>query len=119
MRSYDRKDIYHSKAWGKIRKTIWIQQGCLCNRCGRPVYVDGLTDWIPKDKRLIGIVHHKEYLTNTNYTDDSIAYGTDNLEGLCIDCHNKEHNDTSVRKDLMFDENGMIIPFNPSHLAKK
>lgn len=105
-----RQEFYQTKAWKQIRKNIWLKQSCLCNRCHRPVYVNGISEYIPKDKRLKGIVHHKEYLTDINFNDDSIALNEDNLEGLCIDCHNKEHFNTGVtRNDVMFDEEGNLI----------
>ena len=105
-----RKDLYKSKAWEKTRNYIWLKQACLCNRCHRAVYVDGLTPWLPKEKRLKGIVHHKQYLTDQNYTDDSIAFAEENLEGLCIDCHNREHFGTgATREGLTFDEFGNLI----------
>lgn len=37
------------------------------------------------------IVHHKEHLTPHNVEDPAIAYGFNNLEALCLACHNKEH----------------------------
>lgn len=89
---------------------VWLKQYCLCARCGRAVYVDGLTPYVPEEKRLIGIVHHKEYLTEENVMDDNIALNEDNLEGLCIDCHNREHKSSDViRKDLYFDEKGNVV----------
>lgn len=109
-----RKDLYKSKAWKEIRKYIWIKQSCTCNRCKRAVYVDGLSQWIPPEKRLTGIVHHKKYLTDTNYTDPIIAYNEDNLEGICIDCHNQEHfNKRVIRKGLWFDEQGNLTDIPP------
>ena len=106
-----RQQIYKTKTWDRIRKYIWIKQKCICNRCHRPVYVSGISEWLPIDKRLKGIVHHKEYLDDTNYTDINISYNEDNLEGICIDCHNKEHFKSKViRDDVMFDEYGNLIP---------
>ena len=105
-----RTDVYRSKAWKTIRRTVWISQHCICARCGRAVYVDGLTDYLPKEKRLKGIVHHKTHLTESNYTDDAVAYSMDNLEGLCIDCHNQEHFTTqATRGGLRFDDNGDVV----------
>ena len=37
------------------------------------------------------MVHHKVHLNETNVDDMAIAIGMDNLECLCIDCHNTEH----------------------------
>lgn len=106
-----RQEFYQTKAWKQVRRNIWLKQSCLCNRCHRPVYVAGISEWIPKDKRLKGIVHHKEYLNDINFTDDIVALNEDNLEGLCIDCHNNEHfSTTATRQDLIFDEDGNIVP---------
>lgn len=104
-----RKDFYHSKVWNQVRKNIWLKQNLLCNRCGLPVYVDGISDYIPKENRRIGIVHHIEHLDNINVYDDTIALDEDNLEGICIDCHNKEHFKTNgIRNDYLFDDDGNI-----------
>lgn len=109
MRSVD-ISFYKSKAWERVRLNVWRKQYCLCNRCNKPVYVAGLSDWIPKEKRLKGIVHHKEHLNQSNIYDDSITLSEDNLEGLCIECHNKEHNQNDVtRAEYLFDENGNLI----------
>jgi len=105
-----RLEFYQSKAWKDVRKAYALSKHCQCERCGRYVYVDGLTDYLPKDKRIKSIVHHKEYLNDTNYTEDSIALDENNLELLCIDCHNQEHFLKATRKNLMFDVNGNLVP---------
>lgn len=105
-----RKDFYQSKAWKEVRRNIWIKQNLLCNRCYKPVYVDGLSPYIPKEKRRTGIVHHKIYLTEANVTDDKIALDENNLEGICKDCHEKEHHQEQVtRSGYEFDELGNLI----------
>ena len=104
-----RKEFYNSRVWKDVRKTVWLKQNLLCARCLKPVYVDGISDWIPKENRRTGIVHHKEYLNDTNIEDDDITLNEDNLEGLCIECHNKEHMTSDVtRKGYTFDENGNL-----------
>lgn len=109
-----RKQFYQSKAWKQVRINVWLKQNCLCDICHKPVYVDGISEFIPKEKRLIGIVHHKEHLNETNYLDDSIALNEDNLVGVCIDCHNKIHfENPSTKPNLVFDKNGYIIPNPP------
>lgn len=107
-----RHSFYQSKAWKDVRKYIWLKQHLLCNRCGKPVYVDGISDYLPKDKRRIGIVHHKIYLDNINVYDPNITLNEDNLEGVCKWCHEHVcHNtDTSTRKDYEFDDEGNIKP---------
>lgn len=53
------------------------------------------------------IVHHKEYITDTNYKDDNVFFNINNLENLCQECHNKEH--FSEQQEYSFDENGDLI----------
>ena len=107
-----RKDFYNSKAWKLVRKNVWLKQNLLCSRCHKPVYVDGISEWIPKEQRRTGIVHHKIYLDNFNVSDDSISLDEDNLEGVCKWCHEHEcHNlNISTRSEYKFDDEGNIIP---------
>lgn len=71
----------------------------ICERCGG----------------LAVICHHKEWLNRRNVKNPMVAYNWDNLEALCMDCHNKEHfgdsgnTDKSIIADgLKFDEKGNI-----------
>ena len=106
-----RKDFYNSKVWKQVRKTIWLKQNLLCNRCGKPVYIDGISEYLPKEKRRTGIVHHKIYLDNSNVYDDNITLNEDNLEGICKECHELEHHqDIANRKGYTFDNDGQIKP---------
>ena len=106
-----RIDFYRSKAWESVKNNVWLKQNLLCARCKKPVYVYGISDYIPKDKRRKGIVHHKIHLDNTNVDDDLIALNEENLEGLCKDCHEKEHHqDIAIRKEYSFDEEGNLVP---------
>ena len=105
-----RRKFYTSTTWEKTRKIVWLKQKLLCKRCGRPVFVSGLNDYIPKDQRVTGIVHHKIYLDNNNVYDKSISLNLDNLEGLCKYCHEKEHyQPSSIRKEYEFDELGNLV----------
>ena len=114
MSSGSQAKFYNSKVWKEMRKTIWIQQNLLCNRCHKPVYVDGISEWIPREKRRTGIVHHKIYLDNSNIYDDNISLDENNLEGLCKECHESEHHqDISKRSEYIFDEEGNLIPKSP------
>lgn len=108
-----RKDFYKSKQWKSVKNTIWIKQNLLCAKCHKPVYVDGLSDFLPKEKRRIGIVHHKIWLDDTNINDESITLNEDNLEGVCKECHeNIHHANMSCRDDVMFDDEGNLIKVN-------
>lgn len=102
-------EFYQTKAWKKQSKYIWTKQHCLCAKCGRAVYVDGLSPFIPKEKRLLGAVHHKEHLNSYNLSNESITLNEDNLIGLCYDCHAKEHKKQITRDGLMFDEMGNLV----------
>lgn len=105
-----RKDFYNSKVWKNVKKSIWLKQNLLCNRCHRPVYVDGISEWIPKEQRRTGIVHHIEYLNDSNIYDDNVTINEENLEGICKDCHEKEHHqDIATRKGYKFDIQGNLI----------
>lgn len=105
-----REEFYHSKAWKQVKKNVWLKQHLVCNRCHKPVYVDGISDWIPKEKRRTGIVHHKIYLNDINVYDDSIALDENNLEGICKECHEEEHHqDIAKRKEYIFNEDGELV----------
>lgn len=58
-------------------------------------------------------VHHKIKLTAQNINDPMIALSWDNLQLLCLDCHNRAHGGASTAKGIMFDENGDLIPYPP------
>lgn len=105
-----RSSFYNSKLWNDIRKNIWLKQNLLCAICNKPVYVDGLSDYLPKDKRRIGIVHHKVFLNDLNILDDNIAINENNLIGVCKQCHEDiHHQDIAKRSNVMFDTNGNLI----------
>lgn len=104
-----RKEFYNSKLWKEVKNNIWIKQHLLCNRCGKPVYVDGISDYLPRYKRRTGIVHHIEELNNINVYDDNITLNENNLIGVCKECHEEEHHkDIAKRKEYIFDEDGNI-----------
>lgn len=85
--------FYRSNTWKKCRNAYMDSQHHICERCGG----------------LAVICHHKEWLNESNYKNPLIAYGWDNLEALCMDCHNKEHfAGGTIADGLMFDENGNI-----------
>lgn len=75
------KAFYGSPAWIGCREAYKKYKGGLCERC--------------KAKGLIvpgKIVHHKIYLTPENIWDVDISLNFDNLELLCKNCHEEEHN---------------------------
>ena len=109
----NRKLFYNSKLWKSVRRSVWIKQNLLCAVCHKPVYVDGISEYLPKESRRTGIVHHKIWLDNNNIENDDITINENNLIGVCKECHeNIHHANMSCRKDMMFDEDGNIKPIN-------
>ena len=102
-------EFYNTKGWKQNRKAYALSRNCICERCGRPVYVSGVNEFLPKGKRIRYIVHHKVHLDDSNFSDPKIAYDWNNLELLCIDCHNREHYEQPTRDDLVFDQDGNLI----------
>ena len=79
MKDFSRK-LYSSAQWRKCREGFIASVGGLCTRCySKGLYNPGY------------IVHHKIYLEPSNINNSSITLSWDNLEYLCLDCHNAEH----------------------------
>ena len=92
------ESFYTGTKWKNCRaayiKTREAIDGGMCERCKMvPGY----------------IVHHKEYITPDNINNPDVTLNLDNLEYLCLDCHNKEHM-TKQDKRYVFGENGEILP---------
>lgn len=85
--------FYKSAAWQKCRDAYFASKFGLCERCGKP----GL------------IVHHKIKLTPKNINDPNATLSWDNLELLCLECHNREHGEASTAEGLTFDEAGNLV----------
>lgn len=79
MRSIDRK-FYESQTWRDCQAAYMKKANHLCERC--------LAKGRHEPAR---IVHHRIHLTQENLGDPELMYGFDNLEALCIECHNTEH----------------------------
>ena len=97
-------EFYLTKRWRRTRAIVMQQYHYICQRCeGAAV-----------------IVHHIEPLTELNKHDEQIAYGTDNLIPLCIECHNAIHYGTNKqevkRNEIEFDSNGNVIQTQPTEI---
>lgn len=110
-----RARFYTSNKWRKLRDSYAKSQDYICERCYRPCYKKSDPEYIRLKAQgedvVFGIVHHKEYIDDINYQDQNLATNWDNLELLCINCHNKEHmtKTNEVREDVKFDSKGRII----------
>ena len=95
------KDIYNSQRWRKLAHAYAESQHYVCERCQNRSFVGS-----GKPARFI--VHHKQYLTLENVNDDSVVYGWNNLELLCIYCHNAVHA-SGLDRECLFDDDGNPI----------
>ena len=85
--------FYKSTRWLKCRAAFLAGKFYICERCGRPA----------------SIAHHKERITPENVSDPNVTLNFDNLEALCIDCHNKEHFETApTAPGLHFTDDGNL-----------
>lgn len=90
--------FYGSRVWKKCRTEYKKSVGGLCERC--------------KAKGIIEpgyIVHHKQYINVQNITDPSVLLNHDNLELLCLNCHNQEHGISKRKRRYMVDEFGKVL----------
>lgn len=97
MRAVAQK-FYRSPAWRKCRESFIAERmsidGGMCMRCHKePGY----------------IVHHKIHLNLGNVEIPEIALCHDNLEFLCMSCHNDEHFHKQQKLKCRFDEKGRPV----------
>lgn len=101
MREYTAYErFYKTAAWKNCRAAYISKRqsidGGLCERCRQ---------------KLGANVHHKKYITEENMNDAAVTLNHDNLELLCIDCHNDEHGRSATTR-CRFDENGQPYPLS-------
>jgi len=94
---YGNSAFYKSKEWRKVSAAYMSSKYYICERCGKPAK----------------ICHHRIWLNADNVNDPEIALNMDNLEALCMECHNKEHIGKSYYRrgpeETHFDENGNLV----------
>ena len=99
-KDYDNSAFYKSKAWRRVSAAYMSSRAYICERCGKPAQ----------------ICHPKKWWNGRNVNDPAIALGFDNLEALCMECHNAEH---GLRHSVtLFDEDGNIAQVKESQGAK-
>jgi len=95
----EQKRFYKSKAWQRCRSAYIASVGGLCERClARGFITPGY------------IVHHKEYIDMNNITDPNVLLSFDNLEYLCLKCHNQEHFEERKRYAINADGSVSLTP---------
>jgi 5-methylcytosine-specific restriction endonuclease McrA len=84
--------FYHSKAWRRLSRAFLLSQNYICEVCGRPAE----------------IAHHKRHITPENISNPAVTLNAENLQAVCLECHNTIHYGTggAIVKGLDFDENG-------------
>ena len=86
--------FYDSTAWRKTQAAFIASKHYTCERCGRAAR----------------IVHHKVYITLQNIDDVNITLSWDNLQALCLPCHNTEHgHGVGLTDGIRFDEQGNLV----------
>lgn len=93
------KGFYTSEAWKTTRRAYFKQANGLCERC------KAAGKFAPGK-----IVHHKRYITPKNINDPRITLSFDNLELLCEDCHNKEHNRKENSRYTFAADGSLLLP---------
>ena len=96
MRSIDRR-FYESPEWRRCKALYLAKANHLCEVCqAKGIYT-------PAD-----IVHHKIPLSADNFGDLKLMFGFDNLQAVCIACHNDIHGKLKRVRRWSF-ENGELI----------
>lgn len=87
--------FYRGKAWRELSRAFLLSRNYICERCGAPAE----------------IAHHKIHLNPHNVKDPAIALNPENLEALCLNCHNTEHfaKGGVTAAGLIFDDHGDLI----------
>ena len=90
-----RSAFYPSPQWSKLSRAFLLSRNYICQRCGAPAE----------------IAHHKQHLTAANVSNPEISLNPDNLEALCLACHNAEHFSAggATAAGLAFDGDGNLI----------
>lgn len=70
--------IYKSKRWQHVRKQVFKRELFTCQHC--KCYIKSRPQ-----------CHHKIHITPSNIHDEDIVYNLDNIELLCVGCHNRVH----------------------------
>ena len=88
------KPFYNSSRWLKCKEGFMQSKNYICERCGGLAY----------------ICHHKEHISPQNINDSNITLNWDNLQALCLDCHNAVHGKGAACIDgVSFDDEGNLI----------
>lgn len=95
------KRFYNSQRWKKCRASyISSVPGGICEHCNDAVGY---------------IVDHVEEINMQNINNPEITLNHNNLQFLCLECHNRKtfKKYSSIREGFTFNEDGEFIPSSP------
>lgn len=90
--------FYKSKAWKDCRTAYLHKVGGLCEVCLEKGIIK------PAD-----IVHHKIHLDDETARDPEIALNFENLQAVCIECHNELHYRKEAPKRYKIIDGAVVI----------
>lgn len=100
------KRFYNSKAWQRCRAAFIMGRtsidGGICQRCkDKPGY----------------IVDHIVEISESNINDTDIILNHDNMQYLCLECHNRKtfSKHKATEDGVMFNEEGDLIAADSPH----
>lgn len=106
MHKHFAKKFYDSKEWQRCRESYISKVHGICEHCGDAGY----------------IVDHIKEITPDNINDPNITLNHDNLQYLCLPCHNTKtfKKYKATRDDVMFDEKGNLVqsPYQTPHRGR-
>lgn len=79
--------FYNSKPWRTLRNRIRTTKRMRCDMCGRLIHGKSIVDHIIE-------------IDETNYQDESITLNEDNLQLLCLECHNVKTFQSKINLNL-------------------
>lgn len=92
-----KRKFYDSSDWKRLREEVKKRDNYECQECKRKGIVRIDTNEYSehaKRKKIQLVVHHIKELEHH----PELALEIDNLETICVDCHNKEHGRVFERK---------------------
>ena len=90
--------FYRSKAWKECRRAYMATVSGLCEECAKHGII-----------KAADIVHHKITLDDEKARDPEIALNFENLEAVCIECHNALHGGQAAPKRYRIINGELVI----------
>lgn len=102
------QNFYASAKWRNFRSALILERGTRCEHCQeiiiRPIDIIG---------------HHKVELTPENVQDTLISLNPHNVELVCYDCHNVEHNRFGHKKQSVYLVYGAPLSGKSTHVRQQ